>query len=112
VRKIRALGIDVDAPIIGYSPRITARDAAFAPLQGAIEQRRRRVRLSEAGERRLAGAACSRSRWSSTRRAGTCTGSTRRQGDRTFLLSRHRGDVAITDDVRPPSCARAPASVR
>lgn len=38
VRKIRALGIDGDEPIIGFAPRITARDAAFAPLQEAIEK--------------------------------------------------------------------------
>ncbi|OAN40907.1 helix-turn-helix transcriptional regulator [Microbacterium sp. H83] len=38
VRKIRALGIDGDEPIIGFAPRITARDAAFAPLQDAIER--------------------------------------------------------------------------
>lgn len=40
LRKIRALGIDVDAPIIGYSPRINLREASFAPLQRAIEQGR------------------------------------------------------------------------
>lgn len=40
VRKIRALGIDGDEPIIGFAPRITARDAAFAPLQDAIERSR------------------------------------------------------------------------
>jgi len=40
LRKIRALGIDVDAPIIGYSPRINLRDSAFVPLQRAIEQGR------------------------------------------------------------------------
>lgn len=40
LRKIRALGIDVDAPIIGYSPRINLREAAFEPLQRAIEQGR------------------------------------------------------------------------
>ncbi|MGW8483696.1 helix-turn-helix transcriptional regulator [Microbacterium sp. NPDC055903] len=38
VRKIRALGIDGDEPIIGFAPRITTRDAAFAPLQDAIER--------------------------------------------------------------------------
>lgn len=38
VRKIRALGIDGDEPIIGFAPRITARDAAFTPLQDAIEK--------------------------------------------------------------------------
>ena len=40
LRKIRALGIEVDAPIIGYSPRINLREASFAPLQRAIEQGR------------------------------------------------------------------------
>lgn len=38
LRKIRALGIPVDEPIIGFSPRISVREAAFAPLQQAIEQ--------------------------------------------------------------------------
>jgi len=37
VRKIRALGIDGDEPIIGFAPRITAREPSFAPLQTAIE---------------------------------------------------------------------------
>ncbi len=40
VRKIRALGIDGDEPIIGFAPRITARDPGFAPLQEAIEKSR------------------------------------------------------------------------
>ncbi len=40
LRKIRALGNDVDAPIAGYSPRINLREPAFAPLQRAIEQGR------------------------------------------------------------------------
>ncbi len=40
VRKIRALGIDGDEPIIGFAPRITTRDAAFAPVQEAIEKSR------------------------------------------------------------------------
>lgn len=40
VRKIRALGIDGDEPIIGFAPRITTRDASFAPLQDAIEKSR------------------------------------------------------------------------
>lgn len=38
VRKIRALGIDGDEPIIGFAPRITARETSFAPLQTAIEE--------------------------------------------------------------------------
>ncbi|MFT4135122.1 helix-turn-helix transcriptional regulator [Microbacterium sp.] len=40
LRKIRALGIEVDEPIIGFSPRISLRDPAFAPLQRAMEQGR------------------------------------------------------------------------
>lgn len=40
VRKIRALGIDGDEPIIGFAPRITARDEAFPILQEAIEKSR------------------------------------------------------------------------
>ncbi len=38
VRKIRALGIDGDEPIIGFSPRITTREPSFVPLQDAIER--------------------------------------------------------------------------
>ncbi|QIG40765.1 WYL domain-containing protein [Microbacterium sp. 4R-513] len=37
LRKIRALGIAVEDPIIGYSPRISLRDPAFPALQQAIE---------------------------------------------------------------------------
>ena len=37
LRKIRALGIPVGEPIIGYSPRISLREPAFAALQQAIE---------------------------------------------------------------------------
>lgn len=37
LRKIRASGIPVEDPIIGFAPRISVRDAAFAPLQRAIE---------------------------------------------------------------------------
>ena len=40
LRKIRALGIPVDEPIIGYSPRISLRDPSFSVLQQAIEQSR------------------------------------------------------------------------
>lgn len=40
LRKIRALGNEVDEPIIGYSPRISLREPAFAPLQQAIETSR------------------------------------------------------------------------
>ena len=40
LRKILALGIPVDEPIIGYSPRISLRDPSFSVLQQAIEQSR------------------------------------------------------------------------
>ncbi|WP_460774366.1 helix-turn-helix transcriptional regulator [Microbacterium sp. GXF7504] len=40
LRKIRALGDTVDEQIIGYAPRLNVHDAAFAPLQRAIEQTR------------------------------------------------------------------------
>lgn len=40
VRKIRALGIDGDEPIIGFAPRITVRDAAFPALQEGIDRGR------------------------------------------------------------------------
>jgi proteasome accessory factor B len=40
LRKIRALGIEVDEPIIGFAPRITARDAAFPALRHAADQGR------------------------------------------------------------------------
>lgn len=51
LRKIRALGNDVDAPIIGYSPRISLRESAFDPLQQAIELGRVvRFSYAKAGE--------------------------------------------------------------
>ncbi len=40
LRKIRALGITVDEPIIGFSPRISVHEPAFGPLRQAIEQAR------------------------------------------------------------------------
>ncbi|WP_084502402.1 helix-turn-helix transcriptional regulator [Microbacterium indicum] len=38
VRKIRALGLDVDEPVLGFTPRLTAREPAFAPLEAAIDR--------------------------------------------------------------------------
>lgn len=40
LRKIRALGDLVDEPIIGFSPRLSLHDPAFPALQQAIEQSR------------------------------------------------------------------------
>jgi proteasome accessory factor B len=36
--KLRSLGIESDEPLLGYAPRLRARDAAFDPLSGAIER--------------------------------------------------------------------------
>jgi len=36
LRKIRALGYDIDEPILGFTPRLDARDDSFAPLEEAI----------------------------------------------------------------------------
>ena len=40
LRKIRALGIPMDAPIQGFAPRLSTNDPAFVPLQQAIEHAR------------------------------------------------------------------------
>ncbi|KJL46405.1 hypothetical protein RS84_03037 [Microbacterium hydrocarbonoxydans] len=99
VRKIRALGIDGDEPIIGFAPRITARDAAFAPLQEAIEKSRvvtfEYLKPGEdaARTRRIRPLALVdyEARWhvfGIDVEAG---------GDRTFLLSRIVGAVKITN---------------
>ncbi len=100
LRKIQALGIPVDEPIIGYSPRISLREASFAPLQQAIEQS---VAVTFAylkpGEeapqtRRVQPLALVEyeARWhvfGIDRDAAA---------DRTFLLSRIVGDVVVTKD--------------
>jgi len=99
VRKIRALGIDGDEPIIGFAPRITARDAAFAPLQEAIEKSRvvtfdyLKPGEDAARTRRIRPLALVdyEARWhvfGVDVEAG---------GDRTFLLSRIVGAVKITN---------------
>ena len=105
VRKIRALGIDGDEPIIGFAPRITARDAAFAPLQEAIEKsrvvvfdylkpgedapRRRRVRPLALVDYEA--------RWHVF---GVDVGL---EADRMFLLSRIVGAVKVTSTAFDPS---------
>lgn len=40
LRKIRALGLDVDEPIIGFAPRVSLRDPAFPALRRANEDAR------------------------------------------------------------------------
>ncbi|MEZ3160166.1 WYL domain-containing protein [Microbacterium sp. BWT-B31] len=98
LRKIRALGIAVDEPIIGYTPRISVRESSFAPLQQAIELSRvATFRYLKPGEdaprlRRVQPLALVdfESRWHvfcNDLDAGA---------ERTFLLSRIVGDVALT----------------
>jgi proteasome accessory factor B len=105
VRKIRALGIDGDEPIIGFAPRITARDAAFGPLQEAIEKsrvvefdylkpgedapRRRRIRPLALVDYEA--------RWHVF---GIDVAA---DADRMFLLGRITGDVRITTETFDPS---------
>lgn len=38
--KLRSLGIESEEPLVGFAPRLRARDAAFDPLRAAIERRR------------------------------------------------------------------------
>lgn len=101
LRKIQALGIDVDAPIIGYSPRISLRESAFDPLQRAIEQARAVVfSYLKPGEdlpqrRRLRPLALVEyeARWH-------VYGFDLDQGDaRTFLLARIASDVEVTKSM-------------
>lgn len=98
LRKIRALGIDVDEPILGFAPRMTAREASFGPLQDAIDgcivvefdylkpgeerPRRRRVRPLALVDYEA--------RWH------VFCHDLDADGDRMFLLSRIVGDIKTT----------------
>ncbi|WP_150956319.1 helix-turn-helix transcriptional regulator [Microbacterium testaceum] len=103
LRKIRALGIAVDEPIIGYAPRIRVRDASFAALQRAIEQCRvvtfTYLRPGEARprERRVQPLALVEyeARWHVYGNDLTV------EADRTFLLSRIVGEVTLTRSSFP-----------
>lgn len=105
LRKIRALGNDVDAEIVGYAPRISVRDAAFAPLQRAIEAARvvsftyLRPGDSAARVRRIQPLALVEyeARW---HLFGIDTGL---GAERTFLLSRITDGVQLTRDGFDPS---------
>lgn len=98
LRKIRALGIPVDEPIIGYAPRIRVRDGSFPALQRAIEQSRvvtfTYLRPGEARprERRIRPLALLEyeARWH------VFGFDLNMDADRTFLLSRIVGDVVVT----------------
>ncbi len=98
LRKIRALGIAVDEPIIGYAPRIRVRDASFAALQRAIEQCRvvtftyLRPGEGRPRERRVQPLALVEyeARWH------VYGYDLNVDADRTFLLSRIVGEVTLT----------------
>jgi proteasome accessory factor B len=79
--KLRSLGIDSEEPLVGFAPRLRARDAAFDPLRAAIE-RRHVVRFGylKPGESRVR----------------------QRRGRRTFLLSRISGAVEETGETFEP----------
>ncbi|MFH8249762.1 helix-turn-helix transcriptional regulator [Microbacterium sp. B2969] len=105
LRKIRALGIAVDDPIIGYSPRISLHDPSFPALQRAIEEcrvvtfaylkpgeqapRQRRVRPLALVEYEA--------RWH------IFGFDLNVDADRTFLLSRIVGEVATTREGFEPA---------
>lgn len=105
LRKIRALGIPVDEPIIGYSPRISLHDPSFPLLQQAIEQSRSvRFPYLKPGEeqprtRHVQPLALVEyeARWHVF---GIDLGV---DADRTFLLSRVVGPVVITRDEFDPA---------
>lgn len=105
LRKIRALGIPVDEPIIGYAPRISVRDPAFGPLQQAIEQSRVvRFPYLKPGEptpraRRVRPLALVEyeARWH------LYSVDLDVDADRTFLLSRIVGDVQATREGFDPA---------
>ena len=98
LRKIRALGIAVDEPIIGYAPRISLREASFPVLQRAIEQSRvvrfEYLRPGDARprERRVRPLALLEyeARWH------VFGHDVNVDADRTFLLSRIVSDVTVT----------------
>ncbi|MFK4760698.1 helix-turn-helix transcriptional regulator [Microbacterium sp. ZW T5_45] len=104
VRKIRALGIDGDEPIIGFAPRITAQDPSFTGLQEAIEKSRvvgfdyLKPGDPSARRRRIQPLALVdyEARWHVF---GVDLGV---HDDRMFLLSRIVGAVTITDEEFDP----------
>lgn len=105
LRKLRALGIAVEDPIIGYAPRISLHDASFPVLQDAIEQSRvvRFPYLKPGDEsprlRRLRPLALVEyeARWHVF---GVDLDAS---ADRTFLLMRVVGDVELTRESFDPS---------
>ena len=108
LRKIRALGITVDEPIIGYAPRISLRDASFPPLQRAIESSRvvtfpyLRPGEEQPRTRRIRPLALVEyeARWH------VFGHDLAMDAERTFLLSRIVGDVVVTKEPFDPALRR------
>ena len=102
--KLRSLGVDAEEPLLGFAPRLRARDAAFDPLRAAIE-RRRVVRFGylKPGEQRVrrrtvrpAALVQFGGRWHVHGEDVTA------RSRRTFLLSRIAGAVEETGETFPP----------
>ena len=106
LRKIRALGIAVDEPIIGYSPRISLREPSFAALQQAIELSRvvtfPYLKPGEAGSPHAS--ACSPLALVEYEGSWHVFGvDLDVAADRTFLLSRIVDDVTVTREGFDPA---------
>ena len=113
LRKLRALGISVDEPIIGYSPRISLRDPSFPILQRAIELSRVvAFRVSQAGRGRSAPPSGAAARARRLRGAVARLRHRPRRGRRPHLPAvadrRRRRDHAAL--LRPRACATAPGT--
>ncbi|WP_298039460.1 WYL domain-containing protein [uncultured Microbacterium sp.] len=98
VRKIRALGIDGDEPIIGYAPRVATHESSFAPLQNAIENTRivefDYLKPGEGIPQRRSIEPLALVEYEARWHVYGIDRSS--EGERTFLLSRIVGDVART----------------
>lgn len=105
LRKLRAVAGDADEPILGFAPRMTAREAAFGPLQQALDQAVEvefdylKPGQDHPARRRLRPLALVdyEARWH-------VFGHDVDAGEpRTFLLSRIVGEVALTSDAFDPA---------
>lgn len=102
--KLAALGVDIDAELLGYAPRISANDPAFAPLQAALtENVRVQFLYQKAGAnhpelRDVAPLALEMvdGRWH------LLSWDAQRQDDRIFLLSRITSSVKSTSEPFDP----------
>jgi proteasome accessory factor B len=105
LRKIRALGIDVDEPIIGFAPRISAREPAFAPLRQANDQARVvRFTYVKPGDDVLRARTLEPHALIEFEGRWHVHGLDRDLGEtRTFLLSRIVGDVQVTREGFDPA---------